>query len=65
MSSLIRPARLLDAREVFKANKLGLEELRKAEDEAILEVLQMQKDVGIEVFTDGEFRRQSYTTDQY
>ena len=65
MSSLIRPVRLLDAREAFKANKLGLEELRKVEDEAILEVLQMQKDVGIEVFTDGEFRRQSYTTDQY
>ena len=39
----------MDAREAFKANKLGLEELRKVEDEAILEVLQMQKDVGIEI----------------
>ena len=65
VGSLVRPTRLLDAREAFKANGMDLEELRKVEDEAILEVFRVPKDVGIDVFTDGEFRRQSYTTDQY
>ena len=44
---------------------MDLEEPRKVEDEAILEVLQMQKEVGIEVFTDGGFHHQSYTTHRY
>ena len=65
VGSLVRPERLLVAREAFKAGRLPLEELRAVEDEAILDAFQMQKDIGIEVFTDGEFRRQSYTTDQY
>ena len=65
VGSLLRPERLLVAREAFKAGRLPLEELRAVEDECILEVFQRQKDIGIEVFSDGEFRRQSYTTDQY
>jgi 5-methyltetrahydropteroyltriglutamate--homocysteine methyltransferase len=65
VGSLTRPAKLLDARDAYKAERMTLEELRTVEDEAILDVLQLQKDVGIGVFTDGEFRRQSYMTDQY
>ncbi len=65
VGSLVRPERLLVAREAFKAGRLPLEELRAVEDECILEVLQRQKNIGIEVFSDGEYRRQSYTTDQY
>lgn len=65
VGSLLRPERLLVAREAFKGGRLPLEELRAIEDECILEVFQRQKDIGIEVFSDGEFRRQSYTTDQY
>ena len=65
VGSLIRPEKLLDARDAYKEGRTTLEDLRAIEDEAILEVFELQKDVGIEVFTDGEFRRQSYTTDQY
>ena len=65
VGSLLRPERLLVAREAFKAGRLPLDELRAVEDECILEVFQRQRDIGIEVFSDGEFRRQSYTTDQY
>ncbi|MDE2899801.1 MAG: 5-methyltetrahydropteroyltriglutamate--homocysteine S-methyltransferase [Chloroflexota bacterium] len=65
VGSLVRPERLLVAREAFKAGRLPLEELRAVEDECILDAFQRQKDIGIEVITDGEFRRQSYTTDQY
>ena len=65
VGSLVRPAKLLDARDEYKAGRMSLEDLRVVEDEAILEVFALQKEVGIQVFTDGEFRRQSYTTDQY
>lgn len=65
VGSLVRPERLLVAREAFKAGRLPVEELRAAEDACILEVFQRQRDIGMEVISDGEFRRQSYTTDQY
>ena len=65
VGSLVRPDKLLDARDAYKAGRTTLEDLRAIEDEAILEVFELQKEAGIEVFTDGEFRRQSWTTDQY
>jgi 5-methyltetrahydropteroyltriglutamate--homocysteine methyltransferase len=39
---------------------LGGEGLRAAQDEAIREALRLQEDCGLEVVTDGEFRRVSY-----
>src|SRR5947207_11672752 len=65
VGSLIRPDRLLDARDEFHAGRLSRDELAKVEDDCILEVLDLQKKAGIAVFTDGELRRDSYTTDQY
>ena len=62
VGSLLRPQALLDAREAHKAGKITLEQLRKAEDEAILKVLELQRQSGIEVFTDGEFRRTSWVS---
>ena len=62
VGSLIRPAKLLGAREMYKARLLSREELRAYEDEAILEALQLQKDVGIGIFADGEMRRDSFMT---
>ena len=38
-------------------------ELREVEDEAILEALDRQRQMGLEIFTDGEFRRASWITD--
>jgi len=65
VGSMVRPARLLDARDAFEAGKISREELTRVEDECILEALELQKQAGIGVFTDGELRRTSYTTDQY
>jgi 5-methyltetrahydropteroyltriglutamate--homocysteine methyltransferase len=65
VGSMVRPARLLDARDAFEAGKITRDDLTKVEDECILEALALQKDAGIGVFTDGELRRTSYTTDQY
>ena len=63
VGSLLRPARLLAARDKHAAGELSLDQLRAAEDEAIREVVQMQRDVGLQSATDGEFRRSSWHMD--
>src|SRR5437660_6810180 len=63
VGSLLRPARLLEARDRHAAGQLGVEELRGIEDEAIREVVAMQRDVGLQSATDGEFRRSSWHMD--
>ena len=65
VGSMVRPGRLLDARDQFHAGKLSREELTRVEDECILEALDLQRKAGIAVLTDGEMRRDAYTTDQY
>jgi len=60
VGSLLRPQALLDARRDRDQGRIGEDELRAIEDEAILRVLKLQQDAGIEVFTDGEFRRLSW-----
>ena len=57
---LLRPKALHEAREAFAAGRLDKQGLREAEDKAILGALAMQRDVGVDVFTDGEFRRASW-----
>lgn len=55
IGSLLRPKTL---RQAFRA--LTGPALRAAQDEAIRDVVRLQKDCGLEVVTDGEFRRISY-----
>jgi 5-methyltetrahydropteroyltriglutamate--homocysteine methyltransferase len=55
IGSLLRPRKL---REAFRA--LSGEDLRAVQDECIREVVKLQEDCGIQVVTDGEFRRISY-----
>jgi len=55
IGSLLRPKKL---REAFRA--LSGDALRAVQDECIREVVRLQKDCGLEVITDGEFRRLSY-----
>ena len=63
VGSLLRPASVLIARQDYAAGSLSREALRAAEDAAILSALEGQRRVGLEIFTDGEFRRQSWITD--
>jgi 5-methyltetrahydropteroyltriglutamate--homocysteine methyltransferase len=53
----------LKAREQFARGALSREALRDQEDAAILTALDGQRQVGLEIFTDGEFRRGSWITD--
>jgi 5-methyltetrahydropteroyltriglutamate--homocysteine methyltransferase len=63
VGSLLRPPRLLEARAAFAAGTLGAAALHAVEDEAILEVIRMQEEVGLRSATDGEFRRASWHMD--
>jgi 5-methyltetrahydropteroyltriglutamate--homocysteine methyltransferase len=60
VGSLLRPARLLEARERFAGGRLSAAELKAAEDDAVDEALRLQADAGVEVVTDGEMRRLSF-----
>jgi 5-methyltetrahydropteroyltriglutamate--homocysteine methyltransferase len=63
VGSLLRPPKLLRAREEHSAGVLGDDELRRVEDEAIRDAVAMQRDVGLQSATDGEFRRGSWHMD--
>jgi 5-methyltetrahydropteroyltriglutamate--homocysteine methyltransferase len=63
VGSLLRPRRLLDAREDFAKGSITAEELRNIEDEEIVKAIKMQEDVGLQSATDGEFRRATWHMD--
>lgn len=62
VGSLLRSPQLLDARDAYKAGTIDRAALRAAEDVAVLEALQVQKNAGMTIFTDGEMRRDSWQT---
>jgi 5-methyltetrahydropteroyltriglutamate--homocysteine methyltransferase len=63
VGSLLRPPELLRARRDHAAGRIDGDELRAAEDVAIRDVVEMQRDVGLRTVTDGEFRRASWHMD--
>jgi len=63
VGSLLRPPKLLRARDEFTAGRISAEDLRTVEDDAIRQIVQMQRDVGLQSATDGEFRRASWHMD--
>jgi 5-methyltetrahydropteroyltriglutamate--homocysteine methyltransferase len=60
IGSLLRPQKLRQAFREHAQGKLDDAAFRAAQDEAIREVVRLQEDCGLEVATDGEFRRISY-----
>jgi 5-methyltetrahydropteroyltriglutamate--homocysteine methyltransferase len=63
VGSLLRPPDLRRARADFKAGRIDSDELRAVEDDAILNVMALQRDAGLQTVTDGEFRRTSWHMD--
>ena len=60
IGSLLRPQKLRKAFRAHAAKELPDESFRAAQDDAIRDVIKLQEDCGLEVVTDGEFRRISY-----
>ena len=60
IGSLLRPERLKQIRHRFDAGEAEDAELRAVEDECIWEAVALQEDAGLEVVTDGEFRRLNF-----
>jgi len=60
VGSLLRPAHVKQAYADHDAGKITAEELRRIEDEAICQAVRFQEELGLEVITDGEFRRLNF-----
>ena len=63
VGSFLRPAGLKQARADFQNGKIGADELKAAEDQAIRELVAKQQSAGYHVITDGEFRRATWHLD--
>jgi len=70
VGSLLRPASLLQARTEAEGDQyrqvsgpLKFDQLRQLEDAAIADAVKLQESVGLQVVTDGEFRRRSWFQD--
>jgi 5-methyltetrahydropteroyltriglutamate--homocysteine methyltransferase len=70
VGSLLRPEKLLRARAAAEGDQyrqatgpLHFEQLAAIEDEAVREAVRLQEDVGLQVVTDGEYRRRSWFQD--
>jgi 5-methyltetrahydropteroyltriglutamate--homocysteine methyltransferase len=70
VGSLLRPAALLQARTEAEGDQyrqvsgpLKFDQLKQLEDSAIADVVKLQEGVGLDVITDGEFRRRSWFQD--
>ena len=61
IGSLLRPRNLLDARRRHEAGEINMAELGAFEDDAIRNVVALQEKAGLQVVTDGEFRRGTYS----
>ena len=60
VGSLLRPANLKEAWRANASGALDDDGLRAAEDRAIREAVALQESLGLEVLTDGEFRRLNF-----
>jgi 5-methyltetrahydropteroyltriglutamate--homocysteine methyltransferase len=63
VGSFLRPDYLLSSRKDFVEGRITAAALRAAEDRAIREVVAMQETIGLDVVTDGEFRRENWWID--
>ena len=63
VGSLLRPAEVKAARAAFADGSMDRDQLREVEEQAILTALQRQWSSGVDVCTDGEFRRSGFQND--
>jgi len=60
VGSLLRPEAVLKARASYAEGSVDADGLRMIEDMAIIKTLEMQREVGLPIFSDGEIRRDAW-----
>ena len=60
VGSLLRPDALAHARLRYERGEIGDGEFRAAENEAVDRAIRLQEQIGLDVVTDGEFRRLNF-----
>ncbi|EOI00580.1 hypothetical protein UAY_01683 [Enterococcus moraviensis ATCC BAA-383] len=63
VGSFLRPEALKNARAAFASGNSTKGELKKVEDQTIIELIEKQKNAGLHAVTDGEFRRRWWHLD--
>lgn len=63
VGSLLRPPELLDARASHAAGSVSDGQLKELEDRCILQALEVQRSCGVQVMSDGEYRRGCFRTE--
>lgn len=63
VGSFLRPIGVKEARLKFKAGEIDQAALTAAEDAAVLGALERQKQSGVDIYSDGEFRRTGFQWD--
>lgn len=61
VGSLLRPSAVLDAHAQGAAGEIDGEAVRAVEETAILAALAMQREVGLDILSDGEYRRTAWS----
>ena len=61
VGSLLRPPELIQARTDHAEGRISADQLRAAEDAAVLKALDVQREAGISIYTDGEYRRPAWS----
>ena len=65
VGSLLRTAAIKEARARREKNQIGAAELKEVEDREIANIVRQQKEIGLQLATDGEFRRAWWHFDFY
>lgn len=60
VGSLLRPAKLKEARMSYDEGRLSATELRALEDQCIRGAVRLQEEAGLAIVTDGEYRRLNF-----
>src|SRR5258708_10551627 len=60
VGSLLRPTDLVDARKRLESGAMAHGEFEAVEDAAVRTAIELQKEAGIDVVTDGELRRYAF-----
>src|SRR3954465_12030048 len=61
VGSLLRPQYLKDAVQRFDVGEISQEDLGAVQDRAAREAIELQEACGVDILTDGEMRRRSWT----